>query len=172
MIEFDKDELEELRDCELIQKLNKRHRKIVEWTIREYLEIEAKSNEKIPVEIHAVKNSKFEPIDFTKPQNYLVVRRKLENLNATDFDFGLYFYMNNYMPFFTDQDVGLFKTIKTTDDEDEVETGDMCLVKMKYVESYWLAFKEENSFFALDGDFLGDDKDIEIVGVLVNIETR
>lgn len=172
MIEFDKDELAELRDCELIQKLNKRHRKIVEWTIREYLEIEANSNEKIPVEIHTIKNSKSEPIDFTKPQNYSVARRKLENLNATDFDFGLYFYMNNYMPFFTDQDVGLFKTIKTTDDEDEVETGDMCLVKMKYVENYWLAFKEENGFFALDGDFLGNDKDIEIVGVLVNIETR
>ena len=172
MIEFDKDELEELRECELIQKLNKRHRKIVEWTIREYLEIEAKSNEKISTEIHAVKNSKSEPIDFTKPQNYSVERRKLENLNAIDFDFGLYFYMNNYMPFFTDQDVGLFKTIKTTDDKDEVETGDMCLVKMKYVESYWLAFKEENGFFALDGDFLGDDKEMEIVGVLVNIETR
>lgn len=172
MIEFDKDELEELRDCELIQKLNKRHRKIVEWTIREYLEIEAKSNEKIPVEIHTIKNSKSEPIDFTKPQNYSVARRKLENLNATDFDFGLYFYMNNYMPFFTDQDVGLFKTIKTTDDEDEVETGDMCLVKMKYVENIGLPLKKKMVSLLWMATFLGDDKDIEIVGVLVNIETR
>ena len=172
MIEFDKDELEELRDCELIQKLNKRHRKIVEWTIREYLEIEAKSNEKIPVKVCIMEKLKSESFIFISQKDYMVSRRKLENLNVTDFDFGLYFYKENYMPFFTDQDVGLFKTIKTNDDKDEVETGDMCLVKMKYIENYWLAFKEENGFFALDGDFLGDDKDIEIVGVLVNIETR
>jgi len=170
MIEFDKDELEELRECELIQKLNKRHRKIVEWTIREYLEIEAKSNEKISTEIHAVKNSKSEPIDFTKPQNYSVERRKLENLNAIDFDFGLYFYMNNYMPFFTDQDVGLFRAVKIV--EDEVETGDMCLVKAKVGGNHWLAFKEENGFFDLEGDFLDCGTGVEIVGVLVNIETR
>ena len=165
MYKFDKDELQELRDCELIQKLNKRHRKIVEWQIRQYLEIESISNEEIPTEIFTVKGSKSEPIDFEKPQNYIVNRRKLENLNNLEFDFGLYFYLENYMPFFTDQDVGLFKAA-------EPEAGDMCLVKAKVAKAYWLAFKEENGFFDLDGDFLDDGEGVEIVGVLVNIETR
>lgn len=168
MIELDKDELEELRDCELIQRLNKRHRKIVEWTIREYLDIEAKSNEEIPVEVFHVKGSMHEQIDFSKPQDYLVTRRQLENLNNIDFDFGLIFYQNNYMPFFTDSDTALFKSIN----EEEVEPGDMCLIRVKGVKTYWIAFKEENGYFDLGGAFLANDDEAEIIGTLVNIETR
>ena len=168
MIELDKNELEELRECSLFQRLNKRHRKIVEWQIKQYLGIELESDEEIPVEIFFVKGSRAEPIDFNAPQDYLVTRRQLENLNNIDFDFGLYFYMENYMPFFTNQDVGLFKVIN----EDEIATGDMCLVKMKVGGNYWLAFKEQNGFFDLDGDFLGENNEVVIVGTLINIETR
>jgi hypothetical protein len=39
MVDIDNAELEQLRDCKLFKRLSKRHRGIVEWTIREYLEI-------------------------------------------------------------------------------------------------------------------------------------
>lgn len=166
MYEFDKDELQELRDCKLIQRLNKRHRKIVEWQIKQYLDIKSISNEEFLIKAFTIKGSKSEPINFKEQHNHVVNRRRLENLNNLDFNFGLYFYMENYMPFFTDQDVGLFKTAA------EPENGDMCLIKIKVLESYWLAFKEENGFFDLEGNFLDDGEKVEVIGVLVNIETR
>ena len=39
MVDINNEELEQLRNCELFKRLSKRHRGIVEWTIREYLEI-------------------------------------------------------------------------------------------------------------------------------------
>ena len=48
----------------------------------------------------------------------------------------------------------------------------MCLLEFKIGGALWLGFAEENGFFSLDGDYLGDDEDLKILGTLVNIETR
>ena len=101
------------------------------------------------------------------PISYNVKRRRLENLNVIDFDFGLEFVNDNYMPFFTSSDVALFK-----EPTEDVEAGDMCLVKDKYLNNWYLAFKEMNGFFELDGSFLYEGDSINVVGVLVNIESK
>ena len=92
MVDIDNAELEQLRNCELFKRLSKRHRGIVEWTIREYLEIQELANEKIPIKVYLITTEKDESLDLKTYVNYSINRRRLENLNVLDFDFGIIFY--------------------------------------------------------------------------------
>ena len=65
-------------------------------------------------------------------------------------------------------ETGLFKKLNN---KEEIEDGDICLVKVKELKQTFLATKETTGFFELDNSFLGENKEIEIIGVLVNIET-
>lgn len=148
------------------EKLSPRHQRIVAWTIKEYLDIEEKSSERIPVEVWTVNTPMGEPIHkfVGSPVTHNIKRRQLENLNATDFDYGVKFDNESYMPFFCEGDIALF-----VEPLDEPDAGDMCLVKSRICNNWWLAFKEENGFFELDGSFLDDGNGVLAVGVLVNI---
>lgn len=154
---------------DLYESLSPRHRRIIDWTIKEYADIEAKSDERISTEIWKMDAPMGRPITgfAQSPVIYNVKRRRLENLNIVDFDFGLEFINDNYMPFFTSNDIALFK-----EPIDDIEAGDMCLVKDKYLNNWYLAFKETNGFFELDGSFLDEGDAINVVGVLVNIESK
>jgi hypothetical protein len=55
---------------------------------------------------------------------------------------------------------------------DEIENGDICLIKLKLMKTYYLATKEETGFFDLDCSYLGSEEEVEVFGKLVNIETR
>lgn len=148
------------------EKLNPRHQRIVAWTIKEYLDIEEKSNERIPVEIWTVDTPMGEPIHkfVDGPITHNIMRRQLENLDVIEFDYGIEFTDDTYMPFFTKSDIALFNT-----PADDPEVGDMCLIKSKICSNWWLAFKEENGFFELSGSFLDDGDGVLVVGVLVNM---
>lgn len=163
MVNIDNEELEELRDCELFKRLSKRHKGIIEWTIQEYLEIQKLASDEIPTKVYQITTEKDSSFDLKLYINYSVNRRRLENLNVLDFDFGLSFY-KNFMPFFNDFDVALFK-------EDVPENGDMCVFRHKLTNTCWIGFKEELGYFDLEGRFLGDEVEYEVKGVLVNIET-
>ena len=67
--------------------------------------------------------------------------------NSLNFDFGLYFTSNAFMPFFGEKEIGL---IEATDYIDEIEDGDICLLVDKIKNKYWLATKEKTGFFTLD----------------------
>lgn len=151
---------------ELYRNLSLRHRKIIDWTIQEYASIEKDANKLIETDIYIIQTPMGEPINFKNPITKKISRRNLDSLDRLDFDFGLEFLNNKrYMPFFTDIDIALFKY-------QEPEVGDLCLVKLKAMGTYWLCFMEENGFFELDGSYLGDEEEIEVVGVLVNNEVR
>jgi hypothetical protein len=152
---------------DLYNTLNPRHKKIVDWTIKECADIEEKSNKLVPTEVFTIISSKEEPILMQLAIERSINRRRLENLDALDFDFGLRFVNEGYMPFFTENDTALFKR-----QGDDFDAGDMCLLEFKIGGALWLGFAEENGFFSLDGDYLGDDEDLKILGTLVNIETR
>ena len=151
------------------EKLSPRHKRIIDWTIKEYLDIEEKINEKIPTEIWKIDTPMGEPIHkFNQsPITKNIIRRQLENLDAIEFDYGIEFTDDTYMPFFTKSDIALFNT-----PADEPEIGDMCLIKSKICSNWWLDFKEENGFFELNGSFLDDGDGILVVGILVNIESK
>ena len=150
-------------------KLSPRHQRIVAWTIKEYLDIEEKSNERIPVEVWTVDAPMGRPItNFTSgPNNFNIKRRGLENLDKIDFDFGLLFTDDEYMPFFAKNDIALFSKLP-----EDIEDGDMCLLKDKYLNNWYIAFKEENGFFELDGAFLDKGDAVTVVGILVNIYSK
>ena len=152
---------------DLYDTLNSRHKKIVNWTIKEYADIEEKSSKLVSTEVFTITSSKEEPVTMQLAIERSINRRQLENLDALDFDFGLRFVNEGYMPFFTENDTALFKR-----QGNDFDTGDMCLLEFKVGGALWLGFAEENGFFSLDGDYLGDNEDLKILGTLVNIETR
>lgn len=152
---------------DLYDSLSPRHKKIVYWTIKGYADIEEKANKFVSTEVFTITSSMEEPISMQLAIERPINRRQLENLDALDFDFGLRFVSEGYMPFFTENDTALFKR-----QGDDFDAGDMCLLEFKIGGALWLGFAEENGFFSLDGDYLGDDEDLKILGILVNIEAR
>ena len=86
-------------------------------------------------------------IQIYSPIEAQVNQRCLLNLNSLNFDFGLYFSGDRFMPFFGEKEIGLFKI---TNNIDEVENGDICLLVDKMENKYWLATKENTGFFTLD----------------------
>ena len=159
--------LKELRQCELYQRILPRYQKNIEWMLREY--IKATEEENIETRVHFVTPMEDGTIKIHSVIKDNVNQRRLLNLNATDFDFGLHFVSDKFMPFFGENEIALFKE---TEDIETLENGDICLVSSKIDGKIWLTTKEETGFFELDCTYLDDGAGLVLLGKLVNIETR
>ena len=160
---------QELRQCSLYKNLLPRYQKIIEWIFKEYTEMSEEENKEILVYfVNPQKNGsiKLQPSEL---KTAAISRRKLLNLDVLDFNFGLQFTSNKFMPFFGSCETGLFSSSRPVD---EIENGDICLVKLKDTNENYLATKEEVGFFELDTSYLGSFEDIELMGVLINIRTK
>ena len=166
-MEINDKQLKELRSCELYQSILPQNQKIVEWIIREYIKLAEEEN--IKVKIHFVTPLEDGSIKIHNSKEEQVNRRRLLNLNALDFDFGLYFTSDAFMPFFGEKEIGLFESV---DDMNKVENGDICLLIDKIENKHWLATKEQTGFFTLDYKYLENGEALALLGKLVNIETR
>lgn len=144
-----------------------RYQRNVEWLIKEY--IKQTETENIKVKVHFVTPIENGLIKLHSPMEEEINQRRLLNLNILNFDFGLYFTSDEFMPFFGEKEIGLFKEVNCID---ELENGDICLVADKTWNNLWLTTKEETGFFELDCSFLDDGKGLKLLGKLVNIETR
>ena len=160
-------QLKELRSCELYQSMLPRNQRIVEWMIREYIELAEEEN--IKVKIHFVTPMEDGSIKIHSPKEERVNQRRLLNLNLLNFDFGLYFISNAFMPFFGEKEIGLFESV---DDMNKVENGDICLLIDKTENKHWLATKEETGFFTFDCEYLDSGEALVLLGKLINIETK
>lgn len=160
-------QLKELRNCELYQNMLPRYQKNIEWIIREYIKLTEEEN--IKVKTYFVTPMKDGSIKMHSPMEEQVNQRRLLNLNSLNFDFGLYFTSNTFMPFFGDKEIGL---IEATNCMNEIEDGDICLLADKMEDKYWLATKEKTGFFTLDCEFLDNGEAVVLLGKIVNIETK
>lgn len=160
-------QLKELRSCELYQSMLPRYQKNVEWIIKEYIKLTEEEN--IKVKVYFVTPMEDGSIQIHSHIEEQVNQRRLLNLNLLDFDFGLYFTSDAFMPFFGEKEIGL---IKATNYMDEIEDGDICLLADKMEDKYWLATKEKTGFFTLDCEYLDDGEAIVLLGKIVNIETK
>ena len=158
--------LKELRQCELYQSILPRYQKNIEWMLREY--IKATEEENIKTKVQFVTPMDNGTIKLHSPIQEEINQRRLLNLNALNFDFGLYFTSNKFMPFFGEKEIGLFEI---TNHIDDLENGDICLVADNF-NHMWLATKEETGFFELDCTYLDNGKELVLLGKLVNVETR
>ena len=158
--------LKELRECELYQYILPRYQKNIEWMLKEY--IKATEIENIKTQVHFVTPMDNGTIKLHSLIQEEINQRRLLNLNALNFDFGLYFTSDKFMPFFGEKEIGLFEITGCMDD---LENGDICLVSDNF-NRMWLATKEETGFFELDCTYLDDGKGLVLLGKLVNIETR
>ena len=95
--------LKELRDCELYQHMLPRYQRNIEWIIREYIHLTEEENIKVktyfvtPMEDGAIKTH--------SPTEEEINQRRLLNLNVLDFDFGLHFTSNAFMPFLGEKEI-------------------------------------------------------------------
>lgn len=159
--------LKELRQCELYQRILPRYQKNIEWMFKEYIKITEEEN--IETRIHFVTPMKDGTIKMHSVIEDNVNQRRLLNLNATNFDFGLHFVSDKFMPFFGENEIALFEETKNAE---TLENGDICLVSSKIDGKIWLVTKEETGFFELDCTYLDDGAGLILLGKLVNIETR
>lgn len=162
--------LKELRQCELYQRILPRYQKNIEWILKEY--IKATEEEYITTKVYFVTTLKNDSIKIHSPINLEVNRRSLLNLSALDFEFGLQFTSDKFMPFFGEQEIALFKNLPNNFEVDNIEDGDICLVKSKINNEIWLATKEKTGFFKLDCSYLDSGKDLIAIATMINIETK
>ena len=160
-------QLEQLRSCELYQSILPRYQKNIEWIIKEYIKLTEEEN--IKVKIYFVTPMEDRSVQIHSPTEEQINQRLLLNLNSLNFDFGLYFTSNEFMPFFGEKEIGLFKI---TNNINEVENGDICLLVDKMENKYWLAIKENTGFFTLDCEYLDSGEALVLLGKLINIETK
>ena len=135
--------------------------------IKEYIKLTEEEN--IKVKIHFVTLMEDGSIKIHSPKEERVNQRCLLNLNLLNFDFGLYFINDAFMPFFGEKEIGLFESV---DDMNKVENGDICLLIDKIENKHWLATKEKTGFFTLDCEYLDSGEALVLLGKLVNIETK
>lgn len=160
--------LKELRECELYQRILPRYQKNIEWMLREY--IKATEEENIETSIYFVTPMENGTIKLHSVIKDNINQRRLLNLNALNFDFGLHFISDHFMPFFGENEIGLFEDTRCIED---VENGEICLVADSvFSDKVWLAIKEETGFFELDCTYLDDGAGLVLLGKLVNVETR
>ena len=159
--------LKELRQCELYQHILPRYQRNIEWMFREY--IKATEEENIETRVHFVTPMENGAIKLHSVIKDNINQRRLLNLNVTNFDFGLHFISDKFMPFFGENEIALFEE---TGDMEVLENGDICLVSSKIDGKNWLATKEETGFFELDCTYLDDGTGLILLGKLINIETR
>lgn len=159
--------LKKLRQCELYQRILPRYQKNIEWMLKEY--IKATEEENIETRVHFVTPMENGTIKLYSTIKDNINQRRLLNLNVINFDFGLYFISDKFMPFFGENEIALFEE---TEDMKTLENGDVCLVSSKIDDKIWLVTKEETGFFELDCSYLDDGAGLILLGKLVNIETR
>lgn len=160
--------LKELRSCELYKHLLPRYQKCVEWMIKEY--IKQIEEENIETTVYFVASKSNDSIKIHSPLKVEINQRRLLNLNVKDFDFGLQFTSDKFMPFFGDLEIGLFKNFHG--DTEGIEDGDICLVKSKICDDVWLTTKEKTGFFELDCSYLDSGEGLIVLATLVNVETK
>lgn len=158
--------MKELRSCELYQSILPRYQKNIEWMLKE--SIKATEEENIETKVYFVTPIKNGSIKLHSPIMDSINQRRLLNLNALNFDFGLHLTSDAFMPFFGNSEIALFSGSRTMD---ELENGDICLVRTTFGDHY-LTTKEETGFFKLDCSYLDDGKNLNLIGTLINIETR
>lgn len=158
--------MKELRNCTLYQSILPRYQKNIEWMLKEY--IKATEEENLQTKVYFVTPMKNGTIKLHSSITDSINQRRLLNLNALDFDFGLHFTSDVFMPFFGDSEIALFND---SCDMNELENGDICLVRTIFGDHY-LVTKEETGFFELDCSFLDNGAELVLIGKLVNIETR
>lgn len=159
--------MKELRNCTLYQSILPRYQKNIEWMLKEY--IKATEEENLQTKVHFVTLMKNGTIKLHSAVADNINQRRLLNLNALNFNFGLHFVTDEFMPFFGENEIGLFEE---TRDMSDLSNGDICLVADKLYDRMWLATKEETGFFELDCSYLDDGAGLVLIGKLVNIETR
>ena len=125
--------------------------------------------ENIKTKIYFVTDQENGSIKIHSPLDYEINQRRLLNLNEINFDFGLKFINNTFMPFFGEKEIALFSNSRSID---EIDNGDICLIKYKPMNIYFLATKEETGFFELNCRYLCEYNEATIKGVLTNIETE
>ena len=158
--------MKELRSYELYQSILPRYQKNIEWMLKE--SIKATEEENIETKVYFVTPIKNGSIKLHSPIMDSINQRRLLNLNALNFDFGLHLTSDAFMPFFGNSEIALFSGSRTMD---ELENGDICLVRTTFGDHY-LTTKEETGFFKLDCSYLDDGKNLNLIGTLINIETR
>ena len=160
--------LKELHQCELYQRILPIFQKNIEWMLKEY--IKATEQENLQTKVHFVTPMENGTIKLHSPLSDSINQRRLLNLNALNFDFGLHFVSDHFMPFFGENEIALFENTRCIED---VENGEICLVADSvFNDKVWLATKEETGFFELDCTYLDDGAGLTLLGKLVNIETR
>lgn len=160
-------QLKELRNCELYQKILPKYQKTVEWIIKEYIELTEREN--IPIKCYFVTEQDNGSIKIHSSLETEINQRHLLNLNDLNFDFGLKFLTDGFMPFFAEKDVALFNTLYFAED---IDNEDIILIKIKTLGQYFLVTKGETGYFELDCNYLCAYDEAEIIGVLVNVETK
>lgn len=159
--------LSELRQCELYQKILPRYQKNIEWLLKKYIEMTEQEN--IKTKVYFITDQENGSIKVHSPLEAEINQRRLLNLNETNFEFGLEFLNDTFMPFFGEKEIALFSSPRPID---EIDNGDICLVKYKPMNIYFLTTKEETGFFELNCNYLCNYDEAKIEGILVNIETR
>ena len=104
--------------------------------------IKATEEDNITTKVYFVTILKNDSIEIHSPLDVEVNRRRLLNLSALDFDLN------------------------------DIENGDICLVKSKVSDEIWLATKEETGFFELDCSYLDSGEGLVVLATMINIETR
>lgn len=160
--------LKELRSCELYQSMLPRYQKSIEWIIKEY--IKQTEEENIETNVYYVTVKSNDAIKIHSPIPAQINQRRLLNLGVKNFDFGLQFMSDKFMPFFGDSEIGLFRNFYG--EIDDIEDGDVCLVKSKICDDVWLVTKEKTGFFELDCSYLDSGEGLIVLATLVNIETK
>lgn len=160
-------QLKELRNCELYQHMLPRYQKNVEWIIKEYIKLTEAEN--INTKIHFITKMEDGSIRIHSPLNADINQRRLLNLNILDFEFGLCPTSNAFMPFFGEEEIALFSGPR---DVNEIENGDVCLIRLKGTDQFFLATKEQADFYDLECNYLCAQAQAKIHGTLVNIETK
>ena len=158
--------MKELHNCTLYQSILPRYQKNIEWMLKEY--IKATEEENLQTKVYFVTPMKDGTIKLHSSITDTISQRRLLNLNALDFDFGLHFTSDVFMRFFGESEIALFND---SCDMNELENGDICLVRTIFGDHY-LATKEETGFFELDCSYLDNGAELVLIGKLVNIETR
>ena len=135
--------------------------------IKKYIELTEEEN--IPTICYFITEQDNGSIKMHSPLETNINQRKLLNLNDLDFDFGIEFVTDKFMPFFGEKEIALFSNSRLMDD---IDIGDIVLIKIKTFDHYFLATRKETGYFGLDCDYLCSYDEATILGVLVNIETK
>ena len=157
------DPWDELHQCELYRGLLPRYKRVIDWAFEQYNSISREDKVSAVVAEISDKGSNG-AFKLEMDSNVLISRRELLGLDELDFNFGVHFHSNEFMPYFGVNETALFGHRDT-------EFGDICFVGSPGTQEYWLATREETGWFELGGEYLGEYEDLNIFGTLVNIRT-